>query len=107
MLYVTQGWGVSRTNGDYFYPYTGHRSLNDTNNSPLNTIAAIREFQNRSAYDTEVDFIFLSQLWDIERFAVRICMYFCINKLHVDLLLTYIFPLYRIDIQELRRQEIY
>lgn len=82
---------MSRTNGDYLYAYSGHRSLNDTNNSPQNTLAAIQEFQNRSAYDTEVDFIFLSNLWDIERFTVRICIYFYI-MFHIRLVfICYIF----------------
>lgn len=43
----------------------------DTDNSVVNVIEAVEEFKRRSAEDTEVTFIFLSNLWDNHRYKFK------------------------------------
>ncbi len=61
----TLHWGVGQP--PYLHTWVGHRSANDTLNSPDNIVLAVQEFQARSKKEGAL-FIFLSNLWDVGRF---------------------------------------
>ena len=63
-------WGVSREDKDYYRSWERMNKLEDTDteNSIVNIINAVEEFKQRSADDTDVTFIFLSNLWDNHRY---------------------------------------
>jgi len=65
-------WGISNNDGDYAAAYRDHRSPNDTINSVTNIMNAIEEFQLRSGKDeSEVFFLFSSNLWDVHRYQLN------------------------------------
>lgn len=66
-------WGVSRISGDYLSSFGAHRSPDDTDNSITNILNTVREFQQRTSSDhSQVFFVFLSSLWDIQRYNEKI-----------------------------------